>query len=246
MKSADELLKEDFSLSEWKELPIELKKDERVLQKAVEKINELELEKMKDICYSNAFIIKYLSQKNQMAIADSSTFKYIDEDLQFKALNREPKMIHLAAKKVQVKYVMSKPLAMSKFSLDLQKNVTTVNPNYLEFASVDVQVDLAAENNNLLAYCSNMVQCMYLKKNPNYYNKCNYEVRRNIVTLKNLNPELISIKTLDAYLSDHSDNLSVDEMNEYKDKLAKTERKDRRELVNYMDYLIANINKKRL
>jgi hypothetical protein len=63
---------------------------------------------------------------------------------------------------------------------------------------------------------------------------------------KNLNPELISIKTLDAYLSDHSDNLSVDEMNEYKDKLAKTERKDRRELVNYMDYLIANINKKRL
>ena len=135
---------------------------------------------------------------------------------------------------------------MSFLSHESQKNLISANEFFLEFASQDVQVEFAREDVNLLCRCSNLVQCAFIKNNPNYYSKCNYEVKRNIIKLPLLSPDKISVETLESYISTHYDNLSLVELENYKTKILNTNREDRIQMADYMNYLTVNINKKRL
>ena len=116
----------------------------------------------------------------------------------------------------------------------------------MEFASKEIQTEFVKNDDSLLCRCSNLIQCAFVKGNPNYYSKCSSEVKRDIIRLQHLAIEKVSVDTLEHYMSVNYDKLSLAELKEYSDKMALTNREDKEQIVDYLNYIIVNMEKKKM
>lgn len=128
---------------------------------------------------------------------------------------------------------------------DIQRKFVAENIYNLKFTSSSFQNNMVLKDVRNLFYCSVDIQCMFVKDNPNLYGYCNVEVKRDLIVLKLLDPNKITIETLDSYLSMKYDDLSLSELRSYADEISKTSRSDKSELINYINYLVVNIEKKK-
>ena len=250
MKKVDKkvlkIIKKGFTIQDWSSFPAEIKENELIVAEVVKKLESASLEKIGELCAANPFVIKGLPMKTQLMIVSNDNFRYLSEQLQYQVIERNNNKAKYASEEVQMGFATKNPTKVSFLARDVQKKLVSSNEFFLEFASQDVQVECAREDVNLLCRCSNLVQCAFIKNNPNYYSKCNYEVKRNIIKLPLLSPDKISVETLESYISTHYDNLSLVELENYKNKILNTDREDRTQVADYMNYLTVNINKKRM
>lgn len=250
MKKVDKkvlkIIKKGFTVQDWNSFPMEVKENELIVAEVVKKLESASLEKISELGKENPFIIKSLPFKTQLMIVSNDNFCYLSEQLQHHVIEKNNNKTKYASEEVQFEFATKNPTKVSFLSHDAQKKLIASNEFFLEFASQEVQVECAREDVNLLCRCSNLVQCAFIKNNPNYYSKCNYEVKRNIIKLPLLSPDKISVETLESYISTHYDNLSLVELENYKTKILNTNREDRIQMADYMNYLTVNINKKRL
>ena len=243
-KKINKILDKGFTIGEWKSFPVEIKTDQRIIEHVVKQIETKTMEYIDIICKDNPFLIKYLAEEIQLKLVNNDNFKLLSEDLQRSIISENNNKVRYADKNIQVEYATERPLMFSYLDKKVQMEMIEKNKFYLEYASQDIQIESASKNSDVLWCCSNRVQCMFIKKNPNYYSKCSHEVKRDIIVLANLNPEMISVDTLESYLSCHSDDLSMEELDNYKEKLKLNKREDREEIVGYIEYLQRNIVKK--
>ena len=225
---------------------MEIKSNELIVADVVKKLESASLEKIGELCQENPYVIKSLPLKTQLMIVNNDNFRYLSDSLQYQVIEKNNNKVKYASDEVQLEFATKNPTKVSFLSHESQKNLISANEFFLEFASQDVQVEFAREDVNLLCRCSNLVQCAFIKNNPNYYGKCSYEVKRNIIKLPLLSADKISVETLESYISTHYDNLSLVELENYKTKILSTDREDKAQIADYMNYLTVNINKKRM
>lgn len=242
-KKVENILKKGFTILEWKSFPVEIKQNELIV---VELLKMLDKDIINDLCDEYPFIIKYLPLNEQLDLISNNNFYYLSQELQLSLLEKDIGNARFASEEVQYKFAEHNPRKLSYFDENVQRKIVKDNEFFLEFASIDIQMDIARKNNKLLCRCSNMVQCEFIKNDPNYYNKCSYEVKRKIIKLSFFDVESISIDTLDSYLSIHYDNLLLSELYYFREDLYKTKRADKNMMLYYINYLIANIEKKKM
>lgn len=245
-KKALKIIKKGFTIQDWNSFPVEIRQNELMVVQLVKKLETVSLEKIIELCKDNPFVIEKLPMKTQLMIVNNDNFSYLNEQLQYKVIEKNNNKAKYASEKVQIEFATKNPTKLSFLAKEFQKKIILANEFFLEFASQDIQVEFARVNANLLCRCSNLVQCSFVKNNPNYYSKCNYDVRRNIVKLSFLSPDKINVDTLEAYISTHYDDLSLSDLEKYKSKILETSREDRTQIADYMNYLLINISKKRM
>ena len=245
-KKAIKLVKKGFTLEEWKLLSSELKKNELVLSELAKKLEKYDVETLRELTNEFPFVLNHLTDKKQLQLVDNRNFCFLSEDLQMRIIEKNNKKAKYANENVQIKFATLNPLELSFLSENVQRKMIDSNNFYLEFALKDIQVEYAKKDPGLLCRCSNLVQCWFVKLNPNNYLRCNAEVRKDIISLNNLSAEKISVETLEAYLSAHYDNLSLEELDNYREQIVNSSREDKEEILDYMQYLQVNMEKKRL
>lgn len=245
-KMALKLVKKGFTVSDWKDFSDELKANELILSELAKKLETYDIESIREITDVYPFVICRLSSKIQMQLVNNSNFHLLSEDLQLQIVEKNNNKVKYASEEVQKKFATNNPLKLSFLSPGIQKLMVDSNIFYLEFASQDIQVEYAKKDVNVLCRCSNLVQCGFIKSDPNYYVKCSMEVKRDIISLNNLSPDKISIETLEMYLSSHYDNLSLEELDNYRKLIESSNREDKEQVLNYVQYLQVNLNKKKL
>ena len=245
-KKVLKIIKKGFTIQDWESFPTDIKSNELIVADVVKKLESASLEKIGELCKANPFVIKSLPMKTQLMIVSNDNFCYLSDSLQYQVIEKNNNKVKYASDEVQLEFATKNPTKVSFLSHDSQKKLISTNEFFLEFASQDVQVEFAREDANLLCRCSNLVQCAFIKNNPNYYGKCSYEVKRNIIKLPLLSADKISVETLESYISTHYDNLSLVELENYKTKILSTDREDKMQIADYMNYLTVNINKKRM
>lgn len=239
-------LKKGFSVNDWKDFSYELKTNELILSELTEKLKSYNIERIKELAESYPFIIKYLNNSVQLQLVNNDNFQFLSDNLQIEIIEKNNNKVKYASKENQIKFATNNPLKLSFTSPDVQRNMIETNQYYLEFALLEIQIEYAKKNIDMLCRCSNLVQCNFIKLDPNFYSKCNQEVKKNIISLNNLSPEKINVDTLETYLSYHYENLSLEELAEYKKKLQTCERNDKEQIIGYIEYLQINLSKKKL
>ncbi len=243
-KVALKKLKKGFTIDEWKTFSGELKYNELILNELGKKLELLDLNVVKELADLEPEVIKFLSYKIQVQIVNNENFHLLSEDLQVQIIEKNNNKVKYASDDAQVKFAFDNPSKLSLISLKNQNKVVFKNKFYLEYASEEVQYELAKKDIELLCNCSNLVQCAFIKNDPNFYLKCSSEIKKDVIVLNNLAPDKISIETLEAYISSHYENLSFDELNDYSNLVKSSDRKDKEQILNYLEYILVNIGKK--
>ena len=236
---------DEFSIEEWKKHSDSRKMDANNIKEVIKIIEKYDENSLKTFINEYPFVIKYLPESKQLLVLNSDNFKYLSENLQYKIILKNKKVLSYASDKVQIKYGEKHPSIIYTLNEEIQKKIVEDNPFYLSFTKKEIQIELASKNSKLISKCSKVIQCMFIKENPNYYKKCSNEVKKKLSPLKNLNPNTISIDTLNSYLSIHSDNLSINELEKYYELVSNTSRSDKSEILDQINYIVTNINKKR-
>ncbi len=239
------IIKKGFSLNDWEAFPIEIKKNEFIILELVKILEKFNIEKIKDICDENKYLIKFLSVETQLELVNNDNFCYLSEELQIDIINKNNQNVKYASEEIQLKFATQNPVKLACLNPILQRRLIDSNEFFLEFASNEVQIECVRENDGLLCRCSNLIQCYFVKANPNYYSKCRYEVKRDMIKLSQLSLEEVSLETLEHYLSVNYDKLTFKELKEYCDKMMLTDRNDKTQIVDYINYLIVNTEKKK-
>lgn len=242
-KKVLKLIKKDFSIEEWLLFSDDIKKNELVIEKLVEKLNKMSFVGLKDLCQKNPFLIKWLPDQTQKKLANDDNFCYLKENLQMIVIKKDDSKVALASDCVQRKFVEENPEKISKAKLEIQRQMAKNNLFYLEMTDENVQVEFANKDIDNLCYCSNLVQCGFIKIDPNNYKKCSSEVRKEIISLKMLSANTVSIDTIDSYLISKYNNISISELKKFKDEIEKSNRDDKRQVIDYMNYMIVNLEK---
>lgn len=244
-KKIIKIIKKGFSVSEWETFDEKIKSNPVILSNLIKEIENFRIERIKDLTLRYPFIIKYLAKDTQLKLINNENFKYMSDDLQLEIIEKNNNKVKYASEEAQIEFATKNPLKLSFINEDIQIKMIEKNKFYLEYASKDIQVKIARKNIDLLTHCSNMIQCLFIKNNPNYYPKCSSEVKKKIIQLDNLDPKKINVQTFESYLSNHYDNLSLDELKKYKIKIEATSREDKKELIDYMQYLLTNLEKRK-
>lgn len=239
-------MKKGFSVNEWKEFSDELKTNELILSELAQKLESYNIEQIKELTDSNPFIIRHLNSKIQLQLVNNDNFHLLSEDLQLQIVEKNNNKVQYASKDTQIKFATNNPLKLSFINPDVQRTMIETNQFYLEFALQEIQIEYAKKDINMLCHCSNLVQCAFIKSDPNFYLKCSQEVKKDIILLSNLSPEKISVNTLEMYLSCHYDDLSLEELDNYRKQIEACDREDKGQIVGYIEYLQINLNKKKL
>lgn len=245
-KTALKLLKKGFTINEWENFQDEIKQNDLILSEVSKKIENYNDNRIQELTLNNPFLIKHLSNKTQLKLVTNENFKYLSENLQLQISQKNNNKLKYASDDVQIKFATNNPVKLSFLDINLQKQMIENNPFYLEYALEDIQIEYAKKDSNMLCRCSNMVQCSFIKLNPNYYLNCNFEVKKNLITLNNLSCNNISVETLEMYLSCHYEDLSLEELDNYKNKIELSNRDDKDQLINYIQYLQINLAKKKI
>lgn len=236
---------DEFSIEKWKKLSDSKKIEINNINEVIKIIEKYDRASLKTFLNEYPFIIKYLPESKQLLVVNSNIFKYLSENLQNKIILKHKKVLSYASDEVQVKYGKKHPSIIYTLNEKIQKKIVEDNPYYLNFTNKEIQIELASRNTKLISKCSNVIQCMFIKEDPNYYKDCSNEVKKKLVSLKNLNPSTITIDTLNSYLSIHSDNLSINELEKYYELVSNTSRNDKNDILDQINYIVTNINKKR-
>lgn len=244
-RGALKVIKKGFTIEQWESFELKIKKNEFVLEELVKNLANVKLEVIDNLCKLYPFILKHLPKNVQIELATRENFCYLCDDLQMNLIEKDNLKIKYASDDVQKKFITINPTKISFATFKVQRNLIDTNEFYLELASLDIQFEYAKKGIDKLCKCSNYVQCAFIKKNPNFYDKCCYEVRKKIISLPNLSPEEISIETLEFYLSNHHDSLSIEEVKKYQRMIEKSSREDKEQISEYINYLIVNIEKKK-
>lgn len=245
-KKVLKIIKKGFSLNDWENFSADIQHNELIISELVKKLDNANMEKISNLCEEYPFIIEKLPVELQLEIVDDDNFCYLSEELQLEVINQNEQKIKYAKEEIQLKYATQNPLKLSYLSFESQRKLVASNEFFLEFASKEIQIESARDDDSLLCRCSNLVQCTFVKNDPNYYTKCSHSVKRDIVKLYNLSPETVSVETLENYMSVNYDKLSLNELKEYANKMALTSRGDKMQIVDYLNYIIVNMEKKKM
>lgn len=240
------LIKKGFTVQDWEHFPIEVQQNELIVSELVNKLANVSIERISSLCEEYPFIIKKLPIEQQLELVNDETFCHLSEDLQLEVINQNEQKIKYASEEIQLRYATQNPFKLSYLNPEYQKKLVDSNEFFLEFASKEIQVEYAKKDERLLCRCSNLVQCAFVKNDPNYYSKCSQDVKRSIVKLSNLSLEEVSIDTLEHYMSVNYDKLSLNELKEYSDNMMLATREDKMQIVEYLNYLIINMEKKKM
>lgn len=240
------IIKNGFSLQDWESFPVEIRQNEFIIVDLLKLLAKVDIDRVKEVCDENPFVIKHLPYERQMEIVTNDNFEYLCDELQLEVVRQNEDKLKYASEEIQLKYATQNPFKLSYLSEENQRKLVASNEFFLEFASQDVQVAFARENIDLLCRCSNLIQCMFVKSNPNYYSKCGHDVKRDIIKLSNLSLEEVSVETLEHYMSVNYDKLPLHELREYSEKMGLANREDKDQIVEYLNYLIVNMEKKKM
>lgn len=172
---------------------------------------------------------------------DENNLSNMDKKLQLKIIEENNDYAINSSEDVQYLFAKNNPLMTSFVLPKIQRVIINKNLSYLQYASIDIQIEFAKNDIHKLAHCSNYAQCIFLKNNPNFYKYCNYEVKSKVIKLNNLSEETISIDTIDLYISVNYNNISINELVKYKDKVSQAKRKDKSIICDYINHIIVNM-----
>ncbi len=245
-KIAKKIIAKGFTVRDWMSFSDEIKQNESVLAVLAAQLDKYDAMTIKSITDTHPYVISHLSKRAQFSIVNGDNFRYLSEQYQFEIIDTKATKLKYASEDVQVKYVLQNPRYLVYMDPSMQKKMIERNNFFLKYAVKDVQIQLASSHPSLLGKCANIIQCYFIKNNPNYYRYCSSEVKTNVISISNLNPEKISVETFEDYMSDHSRDLSVEELENYKTKVQHTDREDRKNILNNMEYYISNLKKKKM